>query len=79
MQSWHEFIIDLKVYVRGKKFAFFTISIDSLYLQELGAERKRIEKKIQTPKKLKNHENFWLETQKTPLDFDSLFFEFSHL
>ena len=57
--------------------AFFNISIDSLYLQESVAQGKKIEKNH--THSYENPENFTFEILKTSQDFDSAFFNLSHL
>ena len=71
---------ELRSKFTGKNWAFFIILIDSLHLQEFVSvvQREKFEKK-NTPKKLKNRENFSFKILKTPQDFHSPFFDFSHL
>ena len=57
-----------------EKMAFYYFNWSSL---SSGVDSSK-EKKIDTPKRLKNLENFSFKMLKTPQDFDSQFFDFSH-
>ena len=58
--------------------AFFIILTDSLS-SGVGDSKEKFWKKIYTPKKVENRENFLFKILKTPKDINSSFFDFSHL
>ena len=57
--------------------AFF-INLFSI-ASRVGGSKEKIFKKFYTPLKLKKRKNFSFKIPKTPLDYDSPFFDFSHL
>ena len=59
--------------------AFFIILVDSPSSGVGSSKEKKIKKQFHTPEMPKIRENFWIEILKIPQDFDSSFFDFSHL
>ena len=79
MQSvWADFFMVLGLSSRKKQLAFSNILM-ILYVFRSWQLKGENLKKIHTPKKLNRRENFSYRLLKTPLDFDSLFFDFRHL